>query len=257
MNRLLRLSLLCAALFAAAAPSWAFIEDKEARLAILDLRKQVEALRQLTERLSKEAQAGADDNEQMRRALLDMQSQIDTLKADLSKAQGDRDLLVRELSDTQRRLKDQAQGVEERLRKFEPVRVNIDGVEAEVEPQEAKDYEQALQVFRKGDFAASSLMFADFNRRYSNSVYLPQSLFWLGNAQYATRDYKSAIATFRQLIQLAPEHARTPESRLAIANCQIEMKDTKAARKTLDELIKAHPQSEAAAAAKERLSKLK
>jgi len=257
MTRLIRLSVLCAALVSAVGPAWSFIEDKEARLAILDLRKQVEALRQQTDRLGKESQAGSEDNEQLRRALLDMQSQIDALKADLSKAQGDRDLLVRELSDTQRRLKDQAQGVEERLRKFEPVRVTIDGEEKEVEPQEAKDYEQALNVFRKGDFAASSLMFADFNRRYPGSVYTAQSLFWLGNAQYATRDYKTAVVTFRQLIQLAPGHARAPESWLAIANCQVEMKDVKSARKTLEDLIKAHPQSEAAAAAKERLSKLK
>jgi tol-pal system protein YbgF len=257
MRWLVRTSLLCLALVVGSAPAWAFLEDKEARLAILELRKQVEALRQQTERLGKESLAGADDSEQMRRALLDMQSQIDGLKAELSKAQGDRDLLVKELSDTQRRLKDQAQGVEERLRKFEPVRVTIDGVEKEIEPQEVKDYEQALGVFRKGDFAASSLMFADFNRRYPNSAYLPQSLFWLGNAQYATRDYKSAVATFRQLIQLAPDHARAPESWLAIANCQIEMKEPKSARKTLEDLIKAHPSSEAAAAAKERLSKLK
>jgi TolA-binding protein len=44
---------------------------------------------------------------------------------------------------------------------------------------------------------------------------------------------------------------------LSIANCQIELKDMKAARKTLEDLIQAYPQSEAAAAAKERLSRLK
>ncbi len=63
--------------------------------------------------------------------------------------------------------------------------------------------------------------------------------------------------SFRQLIQSAPEHSRVPESWLAIANCQIELKDAKAARRTLEDLIKSHPASEAASAAKERLSKLK
>jgi TolA-binding protein len=47
------------------------------------------------------------------------------------------------------------------------------------------------------------------------------------------------------------------ESMLAIANCQLELKDNSAARKTLSELIKAFPDTEAASAAKERLSKLK
>ena len=45
---------------------------------------------------------------------------------------------------------------------------------------------------------------------------------------------------------------------LTIANCQIELKEPRAAvRRTLEDLIKAHPKDEAAAAAKERLSKLK
>ncbi len=252
-----RLFILTSLVATSVGPAWALFEDKDARLAILELRKQVDALRQQTERLSKEASASADDGEQMRRALLDLQSQVDGLKAELSQAKGDRDLLLRELAYTQRKLKDQAQGVEERLRKFEPIRVSIDGVDREVEPNEAKDYDQALAVFRKGDFAAASLMFSDFNRRYPQSPYLVQSLFWLGNSQYATRDYKGAMVSFRQLIQSAPEHSRVPESWLAIANCQIELKDAKAARRTLEDLIKSHPASEAASAAKERLSKLK
>ena len=50
---------------------------------------------------------------------------------------------------------------------------------------------------------------------------------------------------------------RAPDSALSIANCQIELKDTKAARKTLEDLVKDYPESDAATAAKERLSKLK
>jgi TolA-binding protein len=52
-------------------------------------------------------------------------------------------------------------------------------------------------------------------------------------------------------------HARAPEAALSIANCQLELKDSRAARKTLEDLVRAYPQSEAAAAAKERLVRLK
>ena len=44
---------------------------------------------------------------------------------------------------------------------------------------------------------------------------------------------------------------------LSIANCQIELKDTAGARTTLGALIKQYPQSEAAQAGRDRLSKLK
>ena len=41
-----------------------------------------------------------------------------------------------------------------------------------------------------------------------------------------------------------------------MANCQVELKDVKAARKALEDLGKLYPQSEAAAAARERLARL-
>jgi tol-pal system protein YbgF len=80
----------------------------------------------------------------------------------------------------------------------------------------------------------------------------PTALFWLGNAQYANRDYRGAIANFRAMLQQAPDHPRAPEAVLSIANCQIELKDTPSARRTLDDLVKAYPQSEAAQPARER-----
>jgi tol-pal system protein YbgF len=83
------------------------------------------------------------------------------------------------------------------------------------------------------------------------------SLFWLGNSQYANREYKEAIKNFNNLLTKDPEHTRAPDAMLSIANCQLEMKDVKSARKTLEDVMKKYPQSESAAAAKERLAKLK
>ena len=101
------------------------------------------------------------------------------------------------------------------------------------------------------------MLFRSFNKRYPNSGYGSISLFWLGNAQYANREYKEAIKNFNNLLAKEPEHSRAPDAMLSVANCQLEMKDVKSARKTLEELMKKYPQTESAAAAKERLSKLK
>ena len=99
--------------------------------------------------------------------------------------------------------------------------------------------------------------FNEFVRRWPSSGYRPSALFWLGNAQYANRDYRGAIANFRALLQQAPDHPRAPEAVLSIANCQIELKENANARRTLDDLVKAYPQSEAASAARERLARLR
>ncbi len=253
MTKTLRVSLLVLALNASLAQAGLF-DDDEARRAILDLRERVENTRLQAE---KDALRATDDNQQLRRSLLDLQNQIEALRADLAKQQGQSEQLVRDVSDLQRQQKDVVGGVEERLRKFEPVKVSLDGQEFTAEPAEKKDYEAAFAIFRKGDFAGAQSAFTDFVKRYTASGYVPSALFWLGNAQYALRDYKASIQNFRNLLQQSPEHQRASEAVLSIANCQLELKEVKAARKTLDELIKAYPQTEAAAAAKERLSRLK
>lgn len=228
----------------------ALFEDDEARRAILELRQRVDVLQQVNQR-------SGDDNSQVRRSLLDLQTQIETLRMEHAKLRGQNEQLLRDVADLQRRQKDIAQGVDERLRQFEPVKVTVDGLEFQADADEKRDFEAALTVFRAGKFADAKTAFAGFVRQYPRSGYLPSARFWLGNAQYAAREYKEAIGNFKVLLSEAPGHARAPEAALSIANCQIELKETRTARKTLEDLLRDYPQSEAAVAAKERLSRLK
>ncbi|WP_024814911.1 tol-pal system protein YbgF [Acidovorax sp. JHL-3] len=228
----------------------ALFEDDEARRAILELRQRVDVLQQVNQR-------SGDDNSQVRRSLLDLQTQIETLRMEHAKLRGQNEQLLRDVADLQRRQKDIAQGVDERLRQFEPVKVTVDGLEFQADADEKRDFEAALAVFRAGKFADAKTAFAGFVRQYPRSGYVPSARFWLGNAQYAAREYKEAIGNFKVLLSEAPGHARAPEAALSIANCQIELKETRTARKTLEDLLRDYPQSEAAVAAKERLSRLK
>lgn len=251
---LLALSLLASAGFVQAG----LFDDEEARRAILDLRQRIDQLRQESEqKQAEETKRATDEAAQLRRALVDLQNQLEASRVEMAKLRGQSEQLARDVAEIQRNQKDVGQSLEDRLRKLEPVRVSVDGREFSAEPAEKRDFESALAVFRKGDFAASQVSFSDFLNRYSASGYRPSGLFWLGNAQYATKDYKEAQANFRTLVQQTPDHMRVPEALLAIANCQLEIKDVKAARKTLEELLAKHPGTEAAAAAKERLARLK
>ncbi|HSI52693.1 MAG: tol-pal system protein YbgF [Ramlibacter sp.] len=234
--------------------SAALFEDDEARRAILELRQKVEAQRQALER---DAETSRAETTQLRRSLLELQTQIETLRGEIARLTGQNEQVLRELAEIQRRQKDMAQGVDERMRKFEPSKVSVDGREFIADPAEGRDYEAALAIFRKGEFPQAQAAFTDFIKRYPQSGFKPTALFWLGNAQYANRDYRGAVANFRALLAQAPEHPRAAEALLSIANCQIELKDNAGARRTLDELVKTYPQSEAALAAKERLTKVR
>ena len=239
----------------------ALFEDDEARRAILDLRSRVEQQRLANDaaigRQGDELRRSAEENGLLRRSLLDLQNQIEALRGEIAAMRGQNEQLARTLSDLQRGQKDISLGVEERLRKFEPSKVTLDGREFTADPAEARDFEASLAIFRRGDFPAAQTSFTEFVRRYPQSGYRATALFWLGNAQYANRDYRGAIANFRALLAQAPEHARAPEALLSIANCQIELKDNPGARRTLEELTRTYPQSEAANAARERLARLR
>ena len=217
----------------------ALFEDTEARRAILELRERVE--RQ------------GEEIQNFQRSLLEQQNQFEALREETARLRGEKEELTQEL----RRQQELSQGVDDRLKKFEPSKVKVDGVEFMADPAETKAYEDALAVFRKGEFGAASTAFNDFVKRNPKSGYVVPSLFWLGNAQYANRDYNNAIKNFNTLLSKAPNHVRAADAMLSVANCQLDLKDIKAARKTLGDVVKTYPHTEAAAAASERLTKLK
>jgi len=236
-------------------------DDEEARRAIVDLRNRVTQLDDANKaRLAELSVTNAQLLEQLsalRRSLLDLNNQMEALRGDINKQRGSEEQLAKDLADVQRRQKDLSAALDERLRKIEPIKVTLDGREVLVEPEEKRAYDEALGVLRTGDFDKSVAALAQFQRRYPGSAYTDAARFWTGNALYGKRDYKEAINTLRAFVAAAPSHPRAPEALLALANSQAEMKDPKAARKTIEELVKSYPQSEAAQAGKERLPSLK
>ena len=249
-------------------------DDEEARKAILDLREKVELIEQARikdkqaiqayqdlpqglQSVQANMQSLRDENTQIKRSLLDMQTLIEQLRSDLSKQLGQQEQLAKDVSELQRRQRDLAQGVDDRMRRLEPVKVNPDGKEFLADPAEVKEFDTALSFLRKSDFKSATQAFVDFLRRYPQSGYQSLGLFWLGSAQYANRDYREAIANFKFAVEANPASSKAPEALLAMANSQLELKDTRSARRTLEDLIKIYPQSEAAAAGKDRLARLK
>lgn len=241
---------------ALSAPAQALFSDDEARKAIIELRNRVTSLEEAQKKLAS-SQELQDQLTQLRRSLAEMTNQNEILRAELARLRGANEQLAKEFSDTQRRLSDQLAAFDGRLKPLEPQIVDLDGKRFKVEPEENRQYEAAMGLFRRGDFDAAASAYQGFLKQYSASGYADSVRFWLGNAQYGLRQYKEAIASFRALLAASPTHPRVPEALLAIGNCQIEAKDVKGARRTLEDLVKSHPGSEAAQAAKERLNGLK
>lgn len=256
------MSLLAAALvLSSGAARGGLFDDEEARKAILDIRTRIQNNDEISRtRLGELATANTallEQVAQLRRSLLDLNTQLEAQRSDAAKLRGGQEQLARDVADLQRSVKDVSKALDDRLRVVEPQKVAIDGKDFTADPDEKRAHDNAMAALRAGDFDKASNGLAAFLQRYPSTGYAESARFWLGNSLYGQKNYKEAIAVFRALVTSAPTHPRTPEAMLAIANCQIEMKDNRAARKTIDDLVKAYPASEAATAGKERLGTLK
>lgn len=244
---------LCLTLAAACAPAWVhagLFDDDEARRAILELRQQ---RAQDAEAATARLQAQGAQIDQLKRSLLELNSQLELLRGELAQQRGLNEMLQREVAELQRKQKDAQNALDERVRKLEPQQVTVDGKTFLVDAEEKRDYDEALARLRAADFAGGAASLNGFLKRYPQTGYMESAHYWLGNAHYSLRDYKEAVRAFRSLVDRAPDHQRTPEALLSIANCQSELKDNDASRRTLEQLVKQYPQTEAAQAARDRL----
>lgn len=232
----------------------ALFEDEDARRAILDLRRKLEVVTQ--ENKAREA-TFQESLTQLQRTVLELSAQNERLRNDLAELRGQNEQVAREVVITQGKQKALQQGVEERVRKLEPIKVTVDGRTFNVDPEEKRLYDQALNDLKQGDDSAAIKGFTTLNQQFSRSGYRESAMFWLGNAYYSQRNYKDAINAFKVVTTAVPAHPKAAEALLSIANCQIELKDTKTAKKTLEQVIKDYPKTETSQTAQQRLTSLK
>ncbi|CAM3659002.1 tol-pal system protein YbgF [Polynucleobacter brandtiae] len=202
--------------------AWALFADDDARKAILDLRKTLATTQ------------------------LDLQNQIEKLKADNAELRGKVENLEKQGEDITSSQKTYYQDLDNRLGNFEPRTETIEGVTGTVQPGEKKAYDEALNYFQAGSLKKADDSFSAFVNRYPKSPYLPLALFWTGNSKYANKDYTGAIAQLQSLIKRFPNHPRIPAAMITLANAQLESGNKTAAKKTANDIISKYPDTDAA-----------
>ena len=224
-------------------------DDDEARKAILDLRTKIDNLQQdLNAKLSDKADKSGT---------LDLVNQNEQLRQDVAKLRGEVEVLANDLAETQKRQKDFYIDLDTRLRNLEPKKVTVDGQEAEVDPNEQKAYDNAMGLFKDGDYKGAGAALSDFVRRFPQSAFAANAQYSLGNSFFAQNDYRDALSALQAVVKNFPTSPKAPEALLNIASCYIELKDKAGAKRALDTLIDKYPDSPSAQTAKERLHSIK
>jgi len=188
---------------------------------------------------------------------MDLQNQIEKLKADNAELRGKIENLEKQGEDISTSQKTYYQDLDNRLGNFEPRTETIEGVTGTVQPGEKKAYDDALKAFQTGSLKKADEGFSAFVNRYPKSPYVPLALFWSGNSKYANKDYTGAIAQLQSLIKRFPNHSRIPSAMLTLGNAQLESGNKAAAKKTFGEIISKYPDTEAAKDAKQLVAATK
>ena len=242
----------------------ALFDDKGARQELAAQQKQVKALEVGIIKLE-------EKNDQ---ALVGLHNQIEELRQDLSKLNGQIEVLTNEIEMSQNRQKDFYIDLDSRLRRIEQPDASSDakpntkssvttgGVPAkniavEANDDENRDYQDAFGLFKIAKFKSAISKFKSFIKLYPKSKLVPSAHYWIGNSYYALREFKSAISTQQKLIKTFPDSAKAPDAMLNIASSQQEIHYRSAAKKTLNDLIAKYPISDAAEKAKLRLANQK
>ena len=140
--------------------AWAIFSDDEARKAILEIRKSVQA---------------------SQGAILDLQNQIEKLRTENAQLRGQIESLQKQTDDLTKNQKTYYQDLDNRLTRFEPQTIEVEGVTGVVQAGERSAYEEALNAFQNNQVKKADSDLTAFIRKYPSSPYLPLALFWSGN----------------------------------------------------------------------------
>jgi tol-pal system protein YbgF len=245
MKRLVPLAMLFALSSVGPAHAGLFSDD-DARRAIVDLRT--------------ESNSRLERLEASSRAQLELANQNELLKGELSKLQGQLEVLLHEVESLKQRQRDFYVDLDSRMRQIESSRVAAAAAPAAppsppVDPgTESAAYEAALNLLKDAKYKDALAGFEQFIKQHPRSTLLPGAHFWAGNAALQAKEVATASNYFNTVLTNWPRDPVAPDAMLGLANSQQALGDTKSSQETLKKIVERFPDSSAAQAARQRLA---
>jgi len=128
--------------------------------------------------------------------------------------------------------------------------------ESDALAEEREAYQQAFNLLRQLQYDPATAAFKSFIKKYPNGRYAHIAQYWLGEASYARRDFKQAIADYQILIDHYPQSPKMAEAMLKMGYSRWELKAVIGAKTILDRLVMQYPDSPEAKQAQPLLEKL-
>jgi tol-pal system protein YbgF len=118
-------------------------------------------------------------------------------------------------------------------------------------------YQQNLDLLKKGQYPQAIRGFREFIAHYPDSPLANNAQYWIGEANYVSRDYPAALIEYRKVIDRYPNGNKAPDALLKIGFIHYQQGTWNQARATLSQVKIRYPDSSAARLADEKLLKMK
>lgn len=138
---------------------------------------------------------------------------------------------------------------------------DLSGVEAlsNQDAEQAREqaaYTKAFNLLKEGNYIEAITAFRDFLSTYSTGKYADNAQYWLGEANYATRDYKTALLEFQKIVSDYQDSPKRKDAELKIGFTYYELKKWDQAKAALNAVVTQYPNTTNARTAQQRLDRL-
>lgn len=213
--------------------------------------------------LSGFAQSPEDRVGRVEEKLAALAAQMERLQATLqsfgggSEAQGVQIQQFQQKSDTKYRDLEMRLGAMEGEVKL--LRQEVELAIAKVNPaldKERKEFQANLNLITQADYAKAIAGFQQFIKKYPKSRNIPEALFWIGEARYASGNYQQAIKDYQKFVVGYPKSERAPTAILKQGEGFLQLQLKEEAKTFWKKLIQEYPKSPEALQAKSKMEAL-
>jgi len=248
---------------------------------VVDAAAQGPAMKAMEQRITR-LEARADNQ-----GMIELIKRVDRLQVEVQRLVGDMEVLTHELKGLQKRQRDVNSDLDNRLRNLEqslssqsmsqspggstsvpitPATGIVSGQGAGANSPQAADplsevdqnvarsaYERAFNMLKQGRYDLAISLFDAFLETYPNASYADNAQYWVGEANYAKRNFKEALAEFKKVIDLYPNSPKRADALLKMGYTYGELGDKRSALQTLNTIVKLFPDTTAARLAQKRI----
>ncbi len=118
------------------------------------------------------------------------------------------------------------------------------------------EYQRYYEALRAGNHAYAVTGFRNFVERFPGHDFADNAQYWLGEAFYDQKNYKSALVEFRKVVDDHPQGNKVPDALLKLGYCYRQMGESDKAKQVWEQVMRVYPKSNPALLAATKLREL-